>query len=220
MALRDFKFGNIDASALSINGTARIDSNGKFIGPIQSTNIVVDNLTLDGNTISSTDTNGSIFLSTPGTGYVQINKSFDASGGGWGTPVLSLYNTGATNGHTYLQLVGQWNQPGGDPAIQFNINGANGWLMGVDNSTTNDDFCLGGHIGGFDYSKLFTFGKATGASDLNIVLGALQTNGTTRIDNSGNASFATLTLSSVPTSDPHIAGRIWRSGTALQISLG
>jgi hypothetical protein len=59
--LLDHAHGTLTASSAII-----VDSNSKI-------NVLnVDNLTLDGNTISSTDSNGNILLDPAGTGYVQL----------------------------------------------------------------------------------------------------------------------------------------------------
>lgn len=39
---------------------------------ITTTDLAVDNITIDGNTISSTNTDGNIILDTNGTGQVQV----------------------------------------------------------------------------------------------------------------------------------------------------
>ena len=74
--------GEVDITKVDINGGA-ID--GTTIGgatPASGafTTIVVDNLTIDGNTIVSTDTNGNIILTPDGTGEVDISKVDIASG--------------------------------------------------------------------------------------------------------------------------------------------
>tara|TARA_Y100001963_G_scaffold1648_1_gene2310 strand:- start:1353 stop:2279 length:927 start_codon:yes stop_codon:yes gene_type:complete len=40
------------------------------------------------------------------------------------------------------------------------------------------------------------------------------------ISGSGTGSFGNLSLDNIPTSDPGVAGRLWRSGTDLKISIG
>ena len=76
---------------LFIDGTANIDSlvadtadinggsvDGVTIGTNRAVNdLRVDNIKVDGNTVSSTDTNGNINLSPNGTGTVVINTDLD-----------------------------------------------------------------------------------------------------------------------------------------------
>lgn len=57
--------GNLDALTLEINNVGLID---------------IDNITIDGNTISSTDTNGNINLDPDGTGLVVINSTTGVDG--------------------------------------------------------------------------------------------------------------------------------------------
>jgi len=58
----------------------------------------VDNLRLDGNTISSTDTNGNVTIDPAGTGVTEINGKIEADNAS--NPALS----GVTNRNTILQL--------------------------------------------------------------------------------------------------------------------
>ena len=59
---------------LTANSALIVDANGK----IDILN--VDNITLDGNTISSTDTNGNIILDPDGTGLVQVSSNLYVTG--------------------------------------------------------------------------------------------------------------------------------------------
>jgi hypothetical protein len=77
--------GNI---VLSANGTGTINSNNDVnFGTSGDTSILTvigqlnaDNLRLDGNTLSSTNTNGNIILDANGTGIIDINSPIDVGG--------------------------------------------------------------------------------------------------------------------------------------------
>ncbi len=63
---------DIDVAAGEIDGTA-IGANSASTGAF--TAVVVDNLTIDGNTITSTDTNGDIVLTADGTGTISVTTA-------------------------------------------------------------------------------------------------------------------------------------------------
>jgi hypothetical protein len=100
--------GNI---ALTPNGTGEVDiskvdiASGEIDGVTIGTNsavtdLRVDNIKIDGNTISSTDTNGNVTIDPNGTGNVAIgNFTFDADqsvGSGQDNMVLTYDNGGGT----------------------------------------------------------------------------------------------------------------------------
>ena len=76
--LLDHVHGTLTASSAII-----VDSNSK----IDVLN--VDNITIDGNTISSTNTNGNIVLDPDGTGLIQLNGPVEFSGGSTFTGILN-----------------------------------------------------------------------------------------------------------------------------------
>lgn len=59
-------------------GASNLFTTGTFnVGALTSTQLDVDNLRLDGNTISSTNTNGNILLVPDGTGVVDVQKTMN-----------------------------------------------------------------------------------------------------------------------------------------------
>ncbi len=101
----------------------------------------IDNLQLDGNTLSATNLNGDIILDPNGTGKVLIGST---SGFGnlyiqedtAGTPAnLVVFHTDGTNGdsNSSLQLV-TVDSTGGDPFVIFSIANVGDWSAGIDNS--------------------------------------------------------------------------------------
>ncbi len=63
---------DIDVAAGEIDGTT-VGANAASTGDF--TAVVVDNLTIDGNTITSTDTNGDIVLTADGTGTISVTTA-------------------------------------------------------------------------------------------------------------------------------------------------
>ena len=61
--------GNVSGTAATVTGAAQ--SNITSVGTL--TTLSVDNITVNGNDISSTDTNGNITVTTNGTGKIQFN---------------------------------------------------------------------------------------------------------------------------------------------------
>jgi len=91
---RDLGASTLEWKDLFIDGTANIDSlvadtadiNGGTIDGVTigtnavATDLRVDNLRLDANTVSSTDTNGNIVLDPNGTGIVSVAKALTVTG--------------------------------------------------------------------------------------------------------------------------------------------
>jgi cytoskeletal protein CcmA (bactofilin family) len=63
-------FGSID------NGSSAITTTGTVTGG----SVVADNITIDGNTISSTDTNGSVTVDPNGSGQINLSANVDVTG--------------------------------------------------------------------------------------------------------------------------------------------
>ena len=70
---------------------------------VETDKLIVDNVQVDGNTISSTDTNGDITLDPNGTGDVNVSSTVDISGSSGAT--LKLTSTDTTGADT--ELLGQ-----------------------------------------------------------------------------------------------------------------
>ena len=90
------------------------------------TKLIVDNLSLDGNTISSTDLNGNINFSPNGTGKVQIDDLISAAGGVFkftddaiqaGLDAVEFVEMGHGGGNGFINAVG-------DGGLDFRFEGA------------------------------------------------------------------------------------------------
>jgi hypothetical protein len=59
------------------NFSGPISSPGGFAGPVDSTQVSADNIQLDGNTVSVTDTDGDLHLSANGAGTIKADSPVD-----------------------------------------------------------------------------------------------------------------------------------------------
>lgn len=201
------------AGNLSMGGTEVISNARAAI----LTQADVDNLRLDGNAITSTNANGNLALVPNGTGKVNFGSAAPVYPGGFmtiydnrpvptdGTSNLTLSNTNDDgfviklmsvkpgyaenegNLRAAIYLRSYMADPNNDSGT-FQIRGNNDSSVVVATFSAEN----GGRVGiGTDVpgDKLTVSG-----GNLNLATGALKTNNVTRIDNSGVASLASLTL--------------------------
>ena len=120
MANTDFQFGGIELGGTEVFTDARV---------IQSiTQLNVDNLRLDGNTISSTDTNGPIVLSPDGTGNIgmfEANPDADLEIAG-----NEIHLDGTTAASIEIDR-GNTNSPG---LLKFKTADSTNWVVGSPDS--------------------------------------------------------------------------------------
>ena len=199
--LLDHTHGTLTASsALIVDSSSKLD------------NLKVDNLDLNGNTLSSTDTNGNISLDPNGTGIVSITKAANIGGtlGVTGATTLSstLGVTGATTLSSTLAVTG-------DVAIntnKFNITAASGnttiaGTLGVSGATTLSSTL--GVTGDFAIAtNKFTVASASGNT---VVAGTLQA-GATTLDSATVTN--NLTVNGTFNSDDITAANISVAGNA------
>lgn len=95
---------NVSITGGAISG---VTFSGSFTGLtlVAATTLTGGNLSLSGNTLSSTDTNGNIILTPNGTGEVYATKPFGYGGTGTGGTVTQL--TSKSTGVTLNKLCGQ-----------------------------------------------------------------------------------------------------------------
>ncbi len=95
---------NVSITGGAISG---VTFSGSFTGLtlVAATTLTGGNLSLSGNTLSSTDTNGNIILAPNGTGEVYATKPFGYGGTGTGGTVTQL--TSKSTGVTLNKLCGQ-----------------------------------------------------------------------------------------------------------------
>jgi hypothetical protein len=99
------------------------------------TEIQIDNINIDGNTISSTDTNGDITLDPSGTGGINLSADVDVTGtvtadgltvdGAVDTSAIQINTAYGSSGEKYSAI--RWNNTsfaGGDSEIRNVVNGA------------------------------------------------------------------------------------------------
>jgi len=192
-------------SALIVDNTSKIDV------------INIDNITIDGNTISSTDTNGNIVLAPNGSGTVEIQSSLALTG----TVSLSVDNltldgntlsSTNTNGNIIL-----------DPNGTGNIDASSAQIKNVANPTLNGDAVNLGFLdaqaigiagdSGTDTvlltSETITFTGGTGLTT------AISNNEvTTTLDNTAVTPGSYGSATEIPTFTVDQQGRLTAAGTA------
>jgi len=192
-------------SALIVDNTSKIDV------------INIDNITIDGNTISSTDTNGNIVLAPNGSGTVEIQSSLSLTG----TVSLSVDNltldgntlsSTNTNGNIIL-----------DPNGTGNIDASSAQIKNVANPTLNGDAVNLGFLdaqaigiagdSGTDTvlltSETITFTGGTGLTT------AISNNEvTTTLDNTAVTPGSYGSATEIPTFTVDQQGRLTAAGTA------
>ena len=93
-----------------------------------------------------------------------IQKDFNAIGGsGWVIPLVSIVNHDIVSTNPHAALLLSTTGGAGDPSIEFDIYGENGYAMGIDNSD-GDKFKISGDIHGVDVNTLFTIDKLNGGN--------------------------------------------------------
>ena len=99
----DIDAGAIDGAVIGANSAAA----GTFT-TITGQSAVIDNITIDGNSITSTDTNGNIALTPDGTGDVQLDADTVRVGDSNANATITTNGTGDlilnTNGEQTLEV--------------------------------------------------------------------------------------------------------------------
>ena len=110
--------GNVSGSAATVTGAAQ--SNITSLGTL--TTLSVDNITIDGNTISTTNTNGNLIITPNGTGNVNINTDTLAIAGTEGeSAALALQADESDDNGDEWRLISNTGQT---LTIQNNISGS------------------------------------------------------------------------------------------------
>jgi hypothetical protein len=123
---------------------------------------------------------GTYDTSTP----LGIRKDFNAiDDSDWVLPLVAIVNHDIVSTNPHAALLLSTTGGAGDPLIEFDIYGENGYLMGIDNSDGNK-FKISGDIHGLDSDTLFTIDKLNGGSVT--VSGSLSVGGRNVIDSSGS----------------------------------
>ena len=155
---------------------------------------------IDDNNIKTIRTNDDLNLSAAGTGDINLTSASDiniptAVGLTFGSDTEKIENTSGNNLYLYAGTNIYLNA---ENDLHFDANG--GDIVLKDNNTKFGQFS---NLGG----KLTIYSGS--ASNAEITLG-----GAVLCEN------VSVKLTNLPTSDPGVAGQLWRSGTDLKISIG
>jgi hypothetical protein len=200
--LADHVHGTLTASsAIIVDASSKIDV------------LNVDNLTLDGNTISSTDTNGNIILDPNGTGTINLNGPVNFSGASTFTGLLNANGGIAVDSNKFTVADGT-----GDTAIAgtLGVTGESTLASATISDLTNNRVVIAGTAGSLEDDGDFTFDGTTLALVANYTqTGTGTVTGQWNVDNlrlDGNVLSTTNTNGNL-TLTPNGTGYVQISGT-------
>ena len=200
--LADHVHGTLTASsAIIVDASSKIDV------------LNVDNLTLDGNTISSTDTNGNIILDPNGTGTINLNGPVNFSGASTFTGLLNANGGIAVDTNKFTVADGT-----GDTAIAgtLGVTGESTLASATISDLTNNRVVIAGTAGSLEDDANFTFDGTTLALVANYTqTGTGTVTGQWNVDNlrlDGNVLSTTNTNGNL-TLTPNGTGYVQISGT-------
>lgn len=204
---------------LYIDGTgylALVDINGGTIDGVSigastaATIINVDNLRLDGNTISSTDTNGNVVIAPNGTGDVQLDADTVRVGDSGAAVTLTSNGAGAltvtTGGAADLTLSTNSGTTSGTITI---ANGANGNITVTPNGT--GDVILSADTTQIGDSNTDAYLTTNGTGNLNLTTNNGTNSGTIQIAQGANGN---ITLTPNGTGSVSVPKFVWSGGTS------
>lgn len=207
---------------LYIDGTAYlalVDINGGTIDGVSigastaATIINVDNLRLDGNTISSTDTNGNVVIAPNGTGDVQLDADTVRVGDSGAAATLTSNGAGAltvtTGGAADLTLS---TNSGTDSGTVVIANGANGNITLTPNGT--GDVILSADRVQIGDSNTDTTLTTNGTGSLNLTTNNGTNSGTIQIAQGANGN---ITLTPNGTGSVSVPKLVWSNGTTTRV---
>ena len=151
--------------------TLTLNSDGSLFnqGSIQGQALIIDNITIDNNTIRSTDTNGDIIIESNGTGALQR----DSDGNNRGIRAVDLQNQRSASNQV---AGGNYSTIGGGT-----YNSALGYAGTVGGGTTNYASSQGGTVAGGSNNSAglntATIGCTVGGGDTNLCFGNYSTIG-------------------------------------------
>lgn len=185
--------------------------NGVSIGATTpATFLAVDNLSLDGNTIASTNTNGNIVIAPNGTGDVQLDADTVRVGDADATVTLTSNGNGAlsitTGGTGALTLTTNGGTNSGSITI---ANGANGNISLIPNGT--GDVILSADTVQVGDSNTDAYITTNGTGNLNLTTNNGTNSGTIQIAQGANGN---ITLTPNGTGSVSIPKLVWSGGTS------
>ena len=173
------------------NGDVKVQPNGTGV-------VEIDQLQINNTTISSITTNGDITIEPNGTGDILLKPGGQVGIGSVSSPDTSLHIKQSTATIT-LQRTNDNNTPG----IDFQSNGGNvrAKIFMDGTSGTNKEIVFQNQDGSMAEKFRVTLGGA-------------------KVTGHFAATGAQIDFTALPTSDPAVAGRLWRSGNDVKISTG
>jgi hypothetical protein len=188
--------------------------NGVSIGATTAATIInVDNLRLDGNTISSTDTNGNVVIAPNGTGDVQLDADTVRVGDSGAAVTLTSNGAGAltvtTGGAADLTLSTNSGTTSGTVVI---ANGVNGNITLTPDGT--GDVILSADRVQMGDSNTDTTLTTNGTGSLNLTTNNGSNSGTIQIAQGVNGN---ITLTPNGTGSVSVPKLVWSNGTATRV---
>ena len=192
------------------NGNIKVQPNGTGV-------VEIDSLQITDSAITSITTNSDLTLSANGTGDVAISSDLHMTSA---TPLLKFQRTDNANvpGISFLGSAGT-------EGASIKFDGTSGTantiiLSAFSDSAVNEKFRV-----------TSTGAKVTGALNVDDgisisdnIIATSASNADLQIDASGTGAIELLTqkviMANLPTSDPNVAGQLFRSGNDLRISTG
>ena len=174
------------------NGDVKVQPNGTGV-------VEIDQLQITNTTISSITTNGDITIEPNGTGDILLKPGGQVGIGSVSSPDTSLHIKQANAILTLQRMTSDANTPGIDfQSIGGNVR-AKIFMDGT--SGTNKEIVFQNQDGSMAEKFRVTLGGA-------------------KVTGHFAATGAQIDFTALPTSDPAVAGRLWRSGNDVKISTG
>ena len=174
------------------NGDVKVQPNGTGV-------VEIDQLQINNTTISSITTNGDITIEPNGTGDILLKPGGQVGIGSVSSPATSLHIKQANAILTLQRMTSDANTPGIDfQSIGGNVR-AKIFMDGT--SGTNKEIVFQNQDGSMAEKFRVTLGGA-------------------KVTGHFAATGAQIDFTALPTSDPAVAGRLWRSGNDVKISTG
>ena len=174
------------------NGDVKVQPNGTGV-------VEIDQLQINNTTISSITTNGDITIEPNGTGDILLKPGGQVGIGDVSSPDTSLHIKQANAILTLQRTTSDANTPG----INFQSIGGNvrAKIFMDGTSGTNKEIVFQNQDGSMAEKFRVTLGGA-------------------KVTGHFAATGAQIDFTALPTSDPAVAGRLWRSGNDVKISTG
>ena len=192
------------------NGDLKLQANGTGI-------IEIDQLQINNAAITPITTNSDLTLSANGTGDVAISSDLHMTSG---TPLLKIQRTDNAN-VPGVSFIGS----GGTEGASIKFDGTSGTaneiiLSSFSDGTVNEKLRV--QSTGAKVTGILNIDNAISITDNKITTSA--SNANLQIDASGTGAIELLTqkviMANLPTSDPSVAGQLFRDGTDLKVSVG